>query len=644
MRYNFYLIIFLFLAVVLEPARADTRITDLPSGSGAATTSSDVFPYVDVTNNKTKKMTLWDLVNVQPFAAPTFCTAKPLTGYSVSSGTVNSSDTVLSAIEKLAGNSTPGAPVTVGSFDGQPASANGVSINSNVLYEQSADATHPGLVNTGPQTIAGAKTFTGGVTASVTGHASQDLQASNNLSDLGNAGTARTNLGLGTAATGNAANFTVGTGLTISAGTGTGAALQAMTVGIAAGYYLPTTTDQSTWNAKQDALTFTAPLVNTLGTVTCNVASGSQAGCLSSSDWTSFSGKQAAGNYITGTTGDVVATGPGSVSATIQAGAVSNAKMANMAAHTIKGNNTGSSAVPIDLTDAQATAELVPFVGDSGSGGTQGVVPAPASGDAAANKYLKADGTWSTVDGLPSQTGNSGKYLTTDGSSSSWASLNTSANTRAISQTAHGLSVCEPVYDNAGTFAAAKADADATAEAVGIVSAVTDSDHFVLLTSGYITGCSGLTAHSTHWLSDSSAGALTATEPTTVGHISKALLWADSTSSGYFMNMRGWKNAESVTPSDPVYSAAITDGGAGSTSVASQKGSWISSVTHNATGDVKIVPNTGKFSAAPICTCSTKGGFGRNCSIENGSTTSLIEVYTASGTTAGDYNFEIHCQ
>lgn len=48
-------------------------------------------------------------------------------------------------------------------------------------------------------------------------------------------------------------------------------------------------------------------------------------------------------------------------------------------------------------TPTQVTAALDAFVGDSGSGGTKGLVPAPASGDAAANKYLKADGTWATV-------------------------------------------------------------------------------------------------------------------------------------------------------------------------------------------------------------------------------------------------------
>jgi hypothetical protein len=39
------------------------------------------------------------------------------------------------------------------------------------------------------------------------------------------------------------------------------------------------------------------------------------------------------------------------------------------------------------------------YIGDSGSGGVKGLVKAPASGDAAAGKYLKADGTWTTPPG-----------------------------------------------------------------------------------------------------------------------------------------------------------------------------------------------------------------------------------------------------
>ncbi len=46
---------------------------------------------------------------------------------------------------------------------------------------------------------------------------------------------------------------------------------------------------------------------------------------------------------------------------------------------------------PRSLTGVQTN-----FVGDSGSGGAQGLVPPPSAGDAAAGKYLDSDGTWTT--------------------------------------------------------------------------------------------------------------------------------------------------------------------------------------------------------------------------------------------------------
>lgn len=48
---------------------------------------------------------------------------------------------------------------------------------------------------------------------------------------------------------------------------------------------------------------------------------------------------------------------------------------------------------------AIAWGDVPAMVGDSGSGGTAGLVPAPATGDAAAGKYLKADGTWTAPSG-----------------------------------------------------------------------------------------------------------------------------------------------------------------------------------------------------------------------------------------------------
>jgi len=100
---------------------------------------------------------------------------------------------------------------------------------------------------------------------------------------------------------------------------------------------------------------------------------------------------------ITELTGEVTALGPGSVAATIAYDTVDNNKLANMPANTLKGNNTGGVSDPLDLTATEATAMLDEMVGDSGSGGTKGLVPAPAAGDAAASKFLKADGTWEAV-------------------------------------------------------------------------------------------------------------------------------------------------------------------------------------------------------------------------------------------------------
>jgi len=53
-----------------------------------------------------------------------------------------------------------------------------------------------------------------------------------------------------------------------------------------------TSTDWTTFNNKQAALSFTTPLVNTSNTITINQASSSVNGFLTSTDWTTFNGKQ----------------------------------------------------------------------------------------------------------------------------------------------------------------------------------------------------------------------------------------------------------------------------------------------------------------------------------------------------------------
>ncbi len=86
-------------------------------------------------------------------------------------------------------------------------------------------------------------------------------------------------------------------------------------------------------------------------------------------------------------------------------GSISSSGLTMSTARLLGRTTAGGGAVE-ELTAAAATAFLSAMVGDSGSGGTKGLVPAPAAGDAAGGKFLKADGTWATPAG-----GGSGKIL-----------------------------------------------------------------------------------------------------------------------------------------------------------------------------------------------------------------------------------------
>lgn len=111
--------------------------------------------------------------------------------------------------------------------------------------------------------------------------------------------------------------------------------------------------DWVTFNAKQAALTFSAPLVNTSGTISIPVATGSVNGYLASADWTTFNGKQASGSYITALTGDVTASGPGSVAAAVAlvgGSSAANVHSAELAANAATNANTVSKIVKRDAS------------------------------------------------------------------------------------------------------------------------------------------------------------------------------------------------------------------------------------------------------------------------------------------------------
>jgi hypothetical protein len=134
---------------------------------------------------------------------------------------------------------------------------------------------------------------------------------------------------------------------------------------------------------------------------------------------------------------------------------VTAAKLANsinteIAANTAKTGITSGQASAITANTAKVTNAITTHTGDV-TGATALTIAAgavdlamlSATGTAGSGNFLRGDNSWSAVDGLPSQTGNAGKFLTTDASDASWATLDTDAN-----ETTKGL------YEHAHTIAA----------------------------------------------------------------------------------------------------------------------------------------------------------------------------------------------
>ncbi len=78
---------------------------------------------------------------------------------------------VLFAIIHIAYADTAPPKITIGNLDGQAVNAQGLAVVKSKLYQQSADGTHPGLINISAQDIAGVKTFLDGITGTLTGNA-----------------------------------------------------------------------------------------------------------------------------------------------------------------------------------------------------------------------------------------------------------------------------------------------------------------------------------------------------------------------------------------------------------------------------------------------------------------------------------------
>ena len=219
-----------------------------------------------------------------------------LTGYTSGAGTITSSDSILSAIQKLNGN-VSGLVTGVSSVFGRTGAVTAqsgdytttqVTEGTNLYYTQSRFDT----------------AFSGKTTTNLT--------EGTNLYYTEARVSANTDVAANTAARHSAVTLGTANGLSLST--------QQLSLGLASSTTngALSSTDWSTFNAKQSALTFgnltesTSSVLTITGgsnavigsgtTIQVKQASGSQSGFLSSTDWTTFNSKQAAlTNPVTGT-------------------------------------------------------------------------------------------------------------------------------------------------------------------------------------------------------------------------------------------------------------------------------------------------------------------------------------------------------
>lgn len=233
---------------------------------------------------------------------------------------------IASNVAYLDALSAAGAATSIGPLDSQAANAQGLSLVAHVLSTQSADSTHPGMVNNTTQTFSGLKTFSNQLTVSSGATSLTTIMSSTNAngsySQWNNSATANGYIGSAKAVFSAGAlsdfaisgqnNLVLGTGInpqvTITSAGQVVIAVDLTVVGAATIIGSISASNLSGTNTGNVTLATVGAVPNAFGgslsgqVLTLQPANTSFPGVLTAADWNTFNNKQPAGSYVTAIT------------------------------------------------------------------------------------------------------------------------------------------------------------------------------------------------------------------------------------------------------------------------------------------------------------------------------------------------------
>ncbi len=264
---------------------------------------------------------------------------------------------------------------------------------------------------------------------------------------------------------------------------------------------------------------------------------------------------------------------------------VTNAKLAQMAAHTFKGNNTGSTANALDLTATQLTAELNAFTTL-----LKGLVPASGGGT---TTFLRADGSFAVPPGTATGTVTSVSVITANGVSGSVA---TDTTTPAITLTLGAITPTSVAAS--GTVTGSNLSGTNTGDQTNI-----SGNAATVTTNANLTGPITSVGNATSIASQTGTGTTFAmsASPTFTGTVGAAAI----TATGLFTN----SSSGAASTSSAIFTGTLFTGGTGTTTFPAlfMQPTGTTAVTGWSTGGTWFGVNAGSGFAGSFLDCHVAG-------------------------------------